>query len=227
MIAEEPIEYYRNLPHFQHIGAAFFVTFRLHDSLPKEVVAKLKAKKEAAIQKEKARKLPQEEEENVIASIKKQYLVEFNESLDFAQTGSLVLKRPEVAKIVIDKFKQYDNQYYYLLAYCVMPNHVHILMDFSAQIYERTDEFAEDKYMQLSRVMQLIKGGSSIEINRLLNQKGTTVWQAENFDTYIRNEKHKEIVINYILNNPVKAGLVKDWEEYPFVGRTGFSPFGR
>ncbi len=217
MIAEEPIEYYRNLPHFQHIGAAFFVTFRLFDSLPKELVMHLKAEKELAVQKEKTKKLPKEEEENHMAAINKQYLMEINDALDTAQSGSLALKRPEVAEIVVDKLCQYDNQYYYLVAYSIMANHVHILIDLSAQIPSDGSDFIEENYVQLSKVMQLIKGSSSIKINKLLNQQGTSFWQEENFDRYIRNDKHRQSVINYILNNPVKAGIVTHWEEHPYT----------
>ena len=84
----------------------------------------------------------------------------------------------------------------------------------------KNSEFVEENYVQLSKVMQLIKGGSSHEINKILNRKGT-FWQEENFDTYIRNKKHQENVIKYILNNPIKAGLVSEWQDFPFSGVHG------
>jgi len=72
-----------------------------------------------------------------------------------------------------------------------MPNHVHIL-------------FKEKR--ELSACMRILKGGSSYKINRLLNKKGN-FWTKEYYDKFIRDEKHFEIVYNYIKNNPIKANL--------------------
>ncbi len=77
-------------------------------------------------------------------------------------------------------------------------------------------DFNEQNYVQLHQVMKLIKGGTAYEANKILNRKGK-FWEDESFDTYIRNDKHRTNVIHYILNNPVKIGICKFWEEYPFA----------
>lgn len=217
MLLDEPIEYYRHLPHFQHIGATFFVTFRLADSLPQAVILRLQQERDEAIQLVEGEKLSNQEEKDAKTYIKRRYHTQFNEALDTTKMGLHYLKYPDLAQIVVEKLKQYDEKYYYLDAYCVMSNHVHVLLDFSAQIPENAENFNEKAYKQLSRIMKYIKGGTAREINKKLNQTGT-FWQEENFDTYIRDDKHRTNVIHYILNNPVKIGLCKDWQEFRYAG---------
>jgi len=76
------------------------------------------------------------------------------------------------------------------------PNHIHIL-------FKETNDLGD--------VMRVLKGGSSYKINKSLNQKGN-FWANDYYDKLIRDEKHFEVVYNYIKNNPLKAGL-KDSKE--------------
>ena len=61
--------------------------------------------------------------------------------------------------------------------------------------------------------MKSIKGVSARYINLALNRSGR-LWAKESYDMYIRNEKMLNNVIAYILNNPVKAGIVDSWENF-------------
>ena len=101
--------------------------------------------------------------------------------------------------------KEYDEEKYKLLSYCVMSNHVHLL--FCTADYEETN---------ISDVMKLIKGGSAHSINQVLNRKGT-FWQKESYDHYVRNDKELKNIIHYILENPVRIGVVEKWSNYPFT----------
>jgi putative transposase len=210
-------EYQRNLPHFQHIGKSFFVTWRLHGSLPKKVIETFKAEREAALDALKAKKLSLKEELLAELAIKNQYYLKFDDALDKSDTGPHHLKNHEIATTVINKMKSYDGKYYTLEAYCVMSNHVHALFNFSLQIPEGEADFQEKSYVQLSKVMNLIKGGSGYTANKILGVNGS-FWEKESFDRYIRNEEHRNTVVDYILNNPVKAGICKIWSDYPYSG---------
>ena len=81
---------------------------------------------------------------------------------------------------------------------------------------DRFAPFDEKKYVQLDTVMKHIKGTSAANINYQCHRTGT-FWQAESYDRYIRNEKHLAQAIDYICLNPVKAGVCKDWREYPYT----------
>jgi hypothetical protein len=66
--------------------------------------------------------------------------------------------------------------------------------------------------------MEAIKGASSHKINRALGRKGS-VWQAESFDHVLRSSESLDAKIAYILANPIRAGLVTKWEDYPWLWR--------
>ncbi len=199
-------EHRRNLPHIYLEGATFFITFRLKNSIPLEVLEKLKDEtdyKKKAINQDK--KLSSAEKEIALYNEEKRFFWKYDKALEKYATDDDFLKKPEVAQIVADKMKEYDKKYYDLLAYCIMSNHVHLLFDTAG--YEDTD---------LSKVMKLIKGGSGFLCNQILQRKGT-FWQEESYDHYVRNEQELSNIIDYIVENPVKAGLIEDWEKWPFT----------
>ena len=74
---------------------------------------------------------------------------------------------------------------------------------------------ALEQYVQLDKVMHLIKGGSSILINQYLGKTGR-FWFKDSYDHFVRKESERLNIANYILRNPVKAGLVKNPEDWPF-----------
>jgi len=87
-----------------------------------------------------------------------------------------------------------------------MPNHVHWVLE----AFEN-DNKSNPVYLQ--DILQSIKRYTAREINKRENRSGS-LWQKENFDTTIRDDKHLYYVVEYTLNNPVDAGLVKnrlDW----------------
>ena len=73
----------------------------------------------------------------------------------------------------------------------------------------------KDIYHSLSAIMQAIKGRSAYQVNPLLNRRGT-FWQHENYDHVVRDEAKWRRIIMYVLNNPVKAGLVQQWQDWPW-----------
>jgi hypothetical protein len=58
--------------------------------------------------------------------------------------------------------------------------------------------------------MHSIKSYTSNEANKILNRKGKSFWTHESFDHYSRNKEETKKIISYVLNNPVKAGLVNN-----------------
>ena len=205
-------EYYRNLPHWQHVGACFFVTFNLRGAIPQEVYERLQEEKQLALDRISkgggdAAQLYAEH---------KRHFARVDYILDICQYGPDYLKHPEIAEVIKTKLQQYDKQNYDLLAYCVMSNHVHIVVDSGVQL----DKISPDapvtslNYRQLHTSLKHIKGGSARSANQLLNRTGA-FWQPESYDHYIRNADELRRVIDYVLQNPVKAGLVENWMDWP------------
>ncbi|HMO38571.1 MAG TPA: hypothetical protein PKC76_02405 [Saprospiraceae bacterium] len=209
--------FYKNrLPHLAPIGATFFVTFRLADSLPTNIIQKLSTEFEQKCQALKAQNIPNLPDR--IREERKRYFGKFEHQLDTKIYGSCYLAHPEIATIVADRMQQYNGQLYQLHAYCIMPNHVHLLMDTMEQLKVSEDVYLEDaplNYVQLNEIMRLIKGGSARLANQALGREGA-FWMKDSYDHYVRNEREWGNIIRYILNNPVNAGLVNDWQAWPF-----------
>lgn len=118
------------------------------------------------------------------------------EALDEA-AGSSFMHDPRIAEVVANAIAHFDGSRYRLHAWCVMPNHVHVVLS------------ANDR---LDGIVHSWKSFTAKEANRLLNRDGK-FWQDDYFDRMIRTPQELERTIRYVLENPMKAGLV-DW---PFV----------
>jgi len=90
-----------------------------------------------------------------------------------------------------------------LYAYCVMPDHVHLLIS------------ASDK----KGIIELIKEIKSLSA-KLAWQLGYngTIWQRSFYDHFLRKDEDCRIAANYIIHNPVRAGIVEHWKDYQFSG---------
>jgi putative transposase len=77
--------------------------------------------------------------------------------------------------------------------------------------------FEHIEFEPLDRIMKRIKGASARYANLELDRTGSTFWQKESYDRFVRTERELNNTIAYILNNPVKANLVSKWDEFPFT----------
>lgn len=116
--------------------------------------------------------------------------------------GECYLKNPNVAKIVKNKLLAMTDNEFKLHAWVIMPNHVHLLLTPCAG-------------KSLSRIMQKIKGATAREANLYLKRTGE-FWMRDYFDRYIRDNNHFFKALDYIHNNPVKAGFCADYFDWKF-----------
>ncbi len=117
------------LPHILPIGAMFFVTYRLADALPQSIVKNLQ--EELAEEIDRIKKEKQKDWSLQVLNAKKRYFGKFDKQLDEEPYGKCYLKIPEIAEIVKESLEKWDDKWDDLLAYCIMPNHVHVLIDTS------------------------------------------------------------------------------------------------
>ena len=129
--------------------------------------------------------------ENISTSLK-QYKAD--EYLDHSPKGAYL--NGDVLLYIKEFLLKQDGDLYNLVSFSIMPNHLHILFK---------------QKMEIAKTVQRLKGGSSVNINKILRRKGV-FWEKGYFDKVIRDEKHFDTVYNYIKNNAVKAGL-SDAEE--------------
>ncbi len=205
-------EYRKNLPHIYPVGAKFFVTFCLKGALPAEIMEQYKLEQE-----QKVKILQELGDKTKIYDEYKRHFTKIDNYLDNS-TQTWILQKSEITKIVTSKMHHLDKNLYDLIAYCVMSNHVHLVFNMDLQIENIVDNelLTTKNYTQVERIMQRIKGGSSFEINKFLGTQGVTNWQAESYDHCVCNDKELQNIINYTLQNPVKAGLVENWQDWKF-----------
>lgn len=202
------IRYKRNLPHIHPEGYPLFITIRLADSLPLEILAELKTQRERELNS----KL------NVSASdrydIEKKHFGRYDKWLDLCEHGPRWLESEDIARIVMDKTLGMNKSRYHLHVCCIMPNHAHLLFD-SLVADQGKHKGMSAKY-PVTETLRLLKGSTARASNLILNRNGH-FWHHESYDHFVRDEQEMERIIKYILNNPVKAGLVKEWTDWKFT----------
>jgi len=141
--------------------------------------------------------------------------LDIKELIDSCETplklGSCALEDPLIASIVQDALMHFEGRRYHLSAWCIMPNHVHVIVS------------PIDKWC-LSKILYSWKSFTAKESNRLLGRTGT-FWERESFDHLIRTTDHWQAFAQYIAQNPVEAGLCSRPEDWPFSHcGAGFQP---
>jgi REP element-mobilizing transposase RayT len=201
------------LPHIENQRYQM-ITYRLYDSVPQEVIEQWKREVEVGVGVRassplcnadaaigtQASSLPNQRAGSPHSNSKEREKLVMIDKYEDSGVGQCFMRDDRVAQIVKDTLFYYDGKKYKIIAWCIMPNHVHILISLL-------------KTVSLSEIIHSWKSYSANQINKLLNRTGQ-VWMMEYFDRYIRDYDHFEKVVNYIHNNPVKAGLVKSPSEY-------------
>ena len=197
--------YWRNLPHRLPLGNKFFITTRLVNSVPVEVIQQFELENKATI------KLIEENYPNIderkieIGKQWKRNFATFDTFLDSYQGGNHWLKQNEIAEIIKESLHYWHKKRYDLIAFTIMSNHIHFLID---------TWDTENYTASVTSAMQSIKRHTARQSNILLEREGQ-FWQNENYDHLVRNEREFTNIINYIVQNSVKAGLVTNWRDYP------------
>jgi REP element-mobilizing transposase RayT len=176
------------LPHFECEEITQHVTFHLADSLPKEILGGLEAE---------LKSLPPEKRD---PQRRKRI-----ESWIGAGHGSCVLREPYIAAMVQESFLHFDAQRYRLLAWVVMPNHVHTLFQ-PIEGWTVEEIVASWKKHTARKIRDHARSGDK--------GPAAVIWHREYWDRYIRHEGHLAQAIEYIEANPVKAGLVAKPEHW-------------
>lgn len=193
-----PFFYDRKLPHWQPQEGTFFVTYRLAGSIPISIIGTLKE----AYLNEKLDPSNQGTERK--EAIRWKYIWAFENELDQSLNEPHWLKNDAVASIVMDSLLFNDGKQYELFTACIMSNHVHILLRLLAGS------------STLDRILQNHKKFTAVQSNKILDRSGQ-FWAEESFDILIRDNTHFYNVVNYIINNPVKVSLVKNWNDWKWT----------
>ena len=125
-----------------------------------------------------------------------------------AGMGCCALRHPQVAALVQETLQKFDSERYRLIAWCIMPNHVHVLIE---------------PLVSLPKIVQSWKSftgrwalSHNAELELGVPAPGHAFWMRDYWDRYIRDERHLQAVIDYIHENPVTAGLCPSAPDWPW-----------
>lgn len=215
------------LPHWEREGGTYFVTFRLAGTLPQSVVQEWKAERERLIAQYAMAPAASGHTDKVSAvpvafassrqiagrmpalralppAVAMQFRKLFSEKVDAylgAGYGDCWLAQPPIAQLVQNALRHFEGERYELLAWCLMPNHVHCV-------------FTPLGDYKLDSILHSWKSYTALQANRLLNRAGKPFWQKESYDHLIRDEEDLLHCVTYTEANPVKAGLCARAEEW-------------
>ena len=117
---------------------------------------------------------------------------------------------PDWARDIVLQCCVHDHGKKYRLGIAVvMPDHVHLILTPS------TDE-TRQTVISLVEIMKAVKGASAHAINHRAGNHGA-IWQKESFDRVFRSSESVDAKIAYVLDNPVRKGLVQNWCEYKWI----------
>jgi REP element-mobilizing transposase RayT len=174
-------------------GADYFVTFRLADSLPKEVLLRYESEKAARLRAfHNARRLGSATTDNE-ETINRDFLRKVERYLDRG-AGACHLRQPEIGALVADAVNFFNQQRYLLREWVVMPNHVHVLF------------WPMPNYV-VGEIVKSWKQFTSLRAKRILGLPEGRFWQPEPFDHRVRDDDERARIARYIRNNPVTARL--------------------
>ena len=206
---------HRFLPHWFQPNVATFITFRTTDSLPRSALElwhreqvdwlrRLGLDEGAASDPARLTKLPPQKQ------------LEFRQLRDRAWHhhldrghGACPLANPVLAKVVAEALTHFDGDRYDLDSFIVMPNHVHVLVQFRPTTSMRKQMTSWLRY-------------SATQINRAVGTHGS-FWQSEPFDHLVRSVDQFAYLQRYIANNGKRANLPASnylyWSRLPNVPR--------
>ncbi|MGH9572366.1 MAG: transposase [Candidatus Acidiferrales bacterium] len=172
------------------------MTFRLHDTLPLGLLTRIRNHRKVL---DKAKRAGTTVKADEVALREMQALIKKAERCLDEGHGACYMRDPRIAQIVENAITSFEGNRYRLFAWCVMPNHVHVV-------------FSPVGQRRLKDIVHTWKSFSAHEANRILGGTGG-FWQREYFDRLIRNESSFQNIVSYVEKNPSKSQL----DNWPWI----------
>ncbi len=192
--------------------ATCFATLRLSGSLPPHVLRELSEQRKAC-QNVLARLVKAPSNDAARAEEELTCLEELDRYLARHRTGPLWLAETPIATMTADALRQKDGVEYDLLLYCIMPNHLHCIID--------TGRFHGEQ-PSASKVLSAVKRQTAHEANALLHRTGP-FWEHDHLEYPVSTAEVMRRILWEVLSDPVRSDLCPAWHEWPWsYCRPGF-----
>lgn len=184
-----------NLPHWNCKNAVYHISFRLADSVPNK--KREEWLKERVLLEDKINSY----ENNITEKILKEYQYLYSDRIEKyldSGFGACYLVNGEIANLVSNALDYFEGNRYNLHAWCIMPNHVHVIVE----PFETTND-------NLSKIVHSWKSFVAHKANKILKRNGE-FWQHDYFNHIIRSYQSYLYQVQYVWTNPDNAGI-KNW----------------
>lgn len=190
-------------------GHYYFITYRLMNSATKGLYKKRMQK--LANELEELKRQPLTESLRIKIITRKKQIKRINIRLkDPNYKPNLWLSIPEIREIIKENLHYNEGKFYDLMAYSIMPNHVHVILK-PLEFDKMSVKYNPGLHKcPLSYAVYKLKRYTATMANRFLGQQGAAFWREEYHSILIENEEQLKTMINYTLLNPVNGGLCKD-----------------
>lgn len=182
------------LPHWEVAEHWHFITIRCQGSLPSEARRKIREIHEALSKID-----PQHAD---FAQLQRQYFLSTEKYLH-QNVGFAPFAQPATNRSCLEDWQGLNDDGWQVGEAVIMPNHLHGLI------------YPDKTHRPLREALIRFKGRSARRLNLILGRKGR-FWQQDWFDRWMRHEGELGKTIDYIRQNPVKAKLVREWQDWPW-----------
>lgn len=198
------LEFWRSrLPHWEVADGSYFVTIHLAGAIPKAAARRIHEIRQ------KRSNFPM----NCCSVLQSTIFHEMERWLDRASQADYLVD-PQIAKLTMEAIEHRTAiGVWSAIEYVVMPNHIHLVVEMGSGRLKQSFESFKERTGRLSL--------------KALNLKGDHFWQREWFDHWIRTPEEEAAIIEYIRQNPVKAGLVSNYLEWPYGSWHRRVPFAK
>ncbi len=200
----------RRLPHWDQPGATYFVTTCLLGSIPAQglmEIEQMRSRLEGRVRPAHVRP------DDWKARLWKRIFAGREDWLD-CKPAVRYLEDKRLATEVVRSLKHFDGERYDLVAWVVMPSHLHWVFR-PRDAWIRSVGTATNRRSPRQRIQHSVNLHTAIECNRLLGRTGG-FWQRESYHHCVRDEEELERIVAYIHGNPIRAGLAKHDVDFPF-----------
>jgi len=200
----------RRLPHWDQPGATYFITTCLPGSIPAQGLVEIE---QVRGRLERQPRPADVRPDDWKTRQWKRLFARREEWLD-CKPAVRSLKDKRLAAEVVTSLKHFDGERYDLVAWVVMPSHLHWVFRPRDTWVESLGTAVEDRSPR-RRIQHSVNLHTAIECNRLLGRAGG-FWQRESYDHCVRDEEELERIVAYVHGNPIRAGLVERDVDFAF-----------
>lgn len=190
-------------------GETLFVTFRLAGSVRRAVGRQLHAELQASLEVIRAGGLPEAAQHAAYRRAQKRFFAQFDAELDRREVGPAYLEKEKLAEIVAGELLMLEEQGLRVLAFAVLPNHVHAVLHLPA-----------GSGLSLYKALQLLHQRTAAQCRRHLRPQlppEADFWQPGSYEYAVQDADELTRIIAYVQHHARRLRLPERWHEWPYV----------